>query len=176
MYERNFATAILALSAMAVSLSCVTPTAWAQQKGADPKAQIVGVWSLVSDSNTSKDGVTKAGAAFGANPKGTIIFTSNGHYANVNSRADLPKFASGNRMQGTSDENKAIVQGSIGHFGTYSVSPDGKVLTLKIEGGTWPSWTGTEQKRNLTLNGDELKYSLTASIGGVSELVYKRVK
>ena len=47
---------------------------------------------------------------------------------------------------------------------------------LKVEGGTWPSWIGTEQKRDLTLKDNEMKYSLAASIGGTSELIYKRVK
>jgi hypothetical protein len=123
-----------------------------------------------------KDGVTKTGVAFGPNPSGRFFFTSDGHYASINTNPSLPKFASGNRMQGTAEENKAIVQGSIAHFGTYSVSPDGKVLTLKVEGSTWPAWTGAEQKRYLTIKGDELRYTVAASIGGTSELVYKRVK
>jgi hypothetical protein len=148
----------------------------AQQKAADVKKNIVGVWKLVSDVNTGPDGVVKKGAAFGPTPKGTFIFTRSGNYASVNTRPDIPKFADGNRMKGTADENKAVVQGTIAHFGTYSISPDGKSLLLKVEGGTWPSWVGTEQKRDLTLVGDDLKYSVVASIGGTSELVYKRVK
>src|SRR5262249_52921942 len=35
-------------------------------------------------------------------------------------RSDLPKFASNNRDMGTPEENKAVVQGSITYFGTYS--------------------------------------------------------
>jgi Lipocalin-like domain len=122
------------------------------------------------------DGVAKSGVAFGPNPNGRIVFTNNGQYFSLNTRPDLPKFASGNRMQGTADENKAIVQGSIGSFGTYSVSPDGKVLILKIEGSTWPSWVGIEQKRNFTVVGNEMKYTVAASIGGTSELTYKRIE
>jgi Lipocalin-like domain len=165
-----------AMACIAVLLSSSAPSTWAQQKAAATKEQIVGVWTLIKDVNTGKDGVVKSGAAFGPNPLGNIIFTSNGRYSSVNLRPDIPKFASGNRMQGTAEENKAVVQGSIASFGTYSVSPDGKVLILKIEGSTWPSWIGTEQKRNLTVSGDELKYSVAASIGGTSELTYKRVK
>jgi hypothetical protein len=165
----------LAIACIAALLASPASVAWAQQKAADAK-QLVGAWKLVKDVNTGKDGVAKAGAAFGPNPVGNIIFTSDGRYSSVNLRPDIPKFASGNRMQGTADENKAVVQGSIGSFGTYTVSPDGKVLILKIEGSTWPSWIGTEQKRNLTLAGDELKYTVTASIGGTSELTYKRIK
>lgn len=142
---------------------------WAQ----DAKKQLVGVWQLVSDVNT-KDG--KKSTSFGPNPKGQFIFTANGRYMSINTNPDIPKFASGNRHQGTAEENKAVVQGTIAHYGTWDVSPDGKTLILKVEAGTWPSWIGSEQKRQLSVKGDEMKYSLNASIGGTSELVYKRVK
>jgi len=33
-----------------------------------------------------------------------------------------------------------------------------------------------EKKRNLTLSGDDLKYTTAAMVGGASELTYKRVK
>jgi len=173
-FGSSAATMRFAIACIAVLLLSVMPTTWAQQKAADAKKQIVGVWKTVSDINKGSDGVVRS--AFGPNPKGVFIFTASGRYASINTRPDIPKFASGNRMQGTADENKAVVQGSIAHFGTYSISPDGKVLILKVEGGTWPSWVGSEQKRDFTLAGDELKYTVTASIGGVSELVYRRVK
>jgi len=47
---------------------------------------------------------------------------------------------------------------------------------LKVEAGTWPAWIGSEQKRELSMKGDEMKYTVNASIGGTSELVYKKVK
>lgn len=153
-----------------------TSEGWAQQKTADARQQIVGVWKLVSSVNTAKDGKITKGISFGPNPDGRFIFTSSGRYASVNVNPNLPKFASGNRMQGTPDEYKAVVHGSSAGFGTYTVSPDGKVLTLKQEGGTWAHWTGTEQKRNLTISGDDMKYTLAASVGGTSELAYKRLK
>jgi hypothetical protein len=145
--------------------------AWPQ----DAAKQLVGTWRLMSDTNT-KDGVTRKGAAFGENPKGMMIFTSDGHYSSVSTRGDLPAFAAGNRMQGTADENKAIVQGSIAHFGTYKVSADGRKMLLTPESGTWPAWNGKEQARAFEIKGDELKYTVAASSGGTGELVYKRVK
>jgi hypothetical protein len=161
-------------TAITLAALCGASNAWAQQKASAAQKQIVGVWRLVSAVNIGTDGVARPGS-FGPNPNGKIIFTSSGHYATVNTHPDLPKFASGNRMQGTTEENRAIVHGSNSTFGTYSVSDDGKVLTLKIEGGTWPHWTGTEQKRDLTLAGDDMSYSLTSSRGGRATLVWKRV-
>lgn len=163
------------VSALALSFLCASGAS-AQQSGATASQQLVGVWKLVGDSNTGKDGVKKVGAAWGPNPQGKVIYTSTGHFVSLNTLPNIAKFASGNRMQGTADENKSVVQGSLASFGTYTVSPDGKVLTQKIEGSSWPSWAGTEQTRNLTISGDDMKFTLAASIGGTSEVVYKRVK
>jgi len=149
---------------------------WAQQKAADARQQIVGIWKLVSSVNTAKDGTITKGISFGPNPAGRVVFTGSGHYVSVNTNPNLPKFASGNRAQGTAEENKAVVKGSIASFGTYSVSADGKILAMKQEGGTWALRNGMEEKRSLTLSGDDLKYTTAATVGGTSELVYKRVK
>ena len=76
----------------------------------------------------------------------------------VITRADLPKFASNNRTTGTPEENKATVAGSIAYFGTYDASDADKMLTMHIEGSTFPNWTGTDQKRTIELSGDQLKF------------------
>ena len=136
--------------------------------------ELVGTWMNISNVNIRPDGSRVD--TFGANGKGVIMFDSNGRYASVTLTADLPKFASGNRNTGTPEENKAVVQGSIAHFGTYSVAD--KVIILKVEGSTWPSWTGTDQKRNvISFTGDEIKWTvLPASIGGTAEVGWRRVK
>ena len=134
---------------------------------------LVGTWNLVSDVNTSADG--RKGEPFGPTPRGMAIFDSDGRFAIVVSRPDLPKFASNNRMQGTAEENKAIVQGSIGFFGTYSVAAG--VVVQHVEGGTWPSWIGTDQKRTITsFASDEQTWTTIPSFGGTSELRWRRVK
>jgi hypothetical protein len=104
-----------------------------------------------------------------------IVFGNDGRYSTITLSANLPKFASGNRNTGTAEENKAIVQGSIAHFGTYSVAD--KFITLKVEGSTWPAWTGTDQKRPIiSFTGDDIKWGVAASIGGTTEVGWKRVK
>ena len=134
---------------------------------------LVGTWALVSDTNTAPDGHTVQ--PFGPAPQGIAIFNSDGHFAIVNARSDLPKFASDNRMHGTAEENKAIVQGSLAFFGTYSVA-DG-VIIQHIEGGTWPGQNGTDQKRTIiSFAGDEQTWTTTATFGGKSVLHWKRLK
>ena len=77
----------------------------------------------------------------------------------------------------TAAENKAAMEGGIGHYGTYTFDPATKVISLKVEGSTYPNWTGTEQKRTIiTFAGDDLQWSVAASIGGTGEVGWKRVK
>ena len=135
---------------------------------------LVGTWNAVSA--TVEQGGNKTDT-FGPNPKGTLVFDGNGRYVLVILRSDLSKFASNNRATGTPEENKAVVQGSIAHFGTYSVSEDNKSLIFRIESSTFPNWSGAEQKRSLTITGDEMKYIVpTASAGGTAEVVWRRAK
>jgi hypothetical protein len=166
MYRRN----ILSLCPIvALGLSLMPGSAFAQTA-----KDLVGTWKPVSVTVTGPDGCKTE--PFGPNPNSILTFDANGRFVLVNTRPDLPKFASNNRMQGTAEENKAIVQGSIAYFGTYSVVD--KVIIEKVEGGTWPNWVGTEQKRPITsLTGDEMKLSTpAASIGGTAENTYKRIK
>ena len=134
---------------------------------------LVGTWTLVSDDSTTSDG--RKIQPFGPNPRGVAIFYSNGRFAIVASRADLPKFASDNRMHGTAQENEAIVHGSIAFFGTFSVT-DG-VIIQHVEGGTWPAWIGTDQKRIIaSFAPDEQTWTTVPSFGGKSELRWRRMK
>jgi hypothetical protein len=126
---------------------------------------LVGSWTVVS-----VDG-------YGPNPKGSLIFAADGRYSLQLMRSDLPKYASNNRTQGTPAEYKATAEGSISYFGTYSVS--GTDLILHVDGSTFPNWVGTDQKRvNLSITGDELKYTNTAPSGGgaVLPLIWRRIK
>jgi hypothetical protein len=114
---------------------------------------------------------------YGPNAKGVLTLDANGRYVLVFMRASLPKFASNNRMTGTPDENKAIVQGSFASFGTYSINAAEKTIIFRIESATFPNWDGDEQKRGFTLSGDDLKYVvLVASGGGIATVTWKRAK
>ena len=152
-----------------------TGHAVAQQKSM--KEQLVGTWTLVSAASVSSDGSKVE--VFGSNPKGTLIYTSDGHFALVQMRADLPKLAANNRAQGTQDENKAVVQGSIAYFGTYSVNEVEKVVALQLEGSTFANLLGgSEQKRIVTsLSADDLKFANPRTPSGATlEVGWKRAK
>jgi hypothetical protein len=135
---------------------------------------LAGTWTLVSV--VTEQGGNKTDT-YGPNPKGILMVDANGRYVITFARADLPKVASNNRTTATPEENKAIVGGSLTHFGTISVNTADKTFTFKIETATFPNWDGTEQKRAFTVTGDELTYTVpTASGGGTASVVWKRAK
>ena len=161
----------LALGTMALlGMGLAIPTSDAVAQTAQ---DLVGNWTLVSAQTVQPDG--KKSPTFGANPRGILIFGSDGRFSYLFTSADLPKFASNNRGTGTPKENTAVVRGSIATFGTYSVVDKG--LVIKVEFSTFPNWNGTEQKRTIAISGDEMKWTNPAgSAGGVVELGFKRAK
>jgi len=139
------------------------------------KEQLVGAWRYVSATTVGPDGNREA--MFGSNPQGLAIFDRNGAYALLVTRSDLPKFASNNRMTGTAEEYRSIAQGSIAHFGLYTVDEAAKTITFRVETSSFPNWNGIEQKRPFSLQGDELRWTTPgASGGGTGEIVLKRVR
>ncbi|WP_052495155.1 lipocalin-like domain-containing protein [Cupriavidus basilensis] len=134
--------------------------------------QLAGAWTYVSVDTVRPDGSRTP--MYGPNPHGLVIFDGHGHYALVNSRGDLPKYVSNDRMKGSAEEYRAVVQGSIAHFGTYVINAD-KTITFHIDTSTFPNWNGVEQRRPFVLSGDELRWTTpAASGGGTGEVVLKR--
>ena len=137
---------------------------------------LVGTWTLVSIA-LEQDG--KKTDFYGPNPKGQRTYDPSGRFSEVITRADLPKFASNNRQAGTPEENKAVVQGSLAFFGTYSVSETDKTYTQHVESCTFPNWNGTERKYSFDISGDELNVTVISapSTGtGTAYAVWKRAK
>ena len=117
--------------------------------------QLAGAWTYITVDTVRPDGSRTP--MYGPSPQGLVIFDGRGHYALVNSRADLPKYSSNDRMKGTEDEYKAISQGSIAHFGTYTVNESDKTITFHIGTSTFPNWNGVEQRRPFVLSKDDLR-------------------
>jgi hypothetical protein len=167
---------ILRLSGVVpLALTFFSGHAVAQQRTV--KQQLVGTWTFVRTEATQADG--KKILPFGPNPKGTLIFTEDGHFAHMQVAGDTPKFASNSRVTGTAEENKAVVQGSIALSGTFTVDETVKAFTRKVEATTFPNWVGEEQKLNIdSLTADELIYSnLVGSIAGATTVnIWKRAK
>src|SRR5438477_12611192 len=139
MNSRTIAAAwlVLALSA---------GTAAAQTAGS-LKDQIVGTWNFVVAEVTAPDG--KKSFPFGETPKGILIFTADGRFAQIHVAGDVPKIASNNRLTGTPEEYAAIMRRSLSVFGTYTVAEAKKTVTLYIVSSSFPNWEGGAQERTI---------------------------
>ena len=170
MNKRNFLSLAML---MAFGFVGMHGSAVAQQRSL--KDQLVGTWSFVSSTAKLADG----SPLWGANPKGQLSFEANGRYSSIIVRSDLAKYTSNNRLQTTSAEDKATVQGAIGFFGAYTVNESDRSYSVRVEGSSYPNWNGTDRKQGVeSITADELKISNPApSIGGSATLLtYRRVK
>ena len=134
--------------------------------------QLVGSWSYVSVDIVRPDGSRVP--LYGPDPSGLASFDAAGRYVLITARTGIPKFASNNRNEGTAEENKAVVEGSIAHFGRYTIDEAHKTITFHIQTSTFPNWNGIDQTRPFTMTATELKWTTAASSGGTAEVVLRR--
>ncbi len=160
----------ITLAALALAL---TTTATAQTL----KNQIVGTWDFVVAEVKAPDG--KISYPFGETPKGILIFTPDGRFAQIHVASDLPKIASNNRLTGTPEEYADIMRRSLSVFGTYTVDEAKKTVTYHIVSASYPNWQGEAQTRTIDrLTADEFVNTNPNVAGGRGSAsnFYKRAK
>ena len=141
------------------------------------RQQLVGVWTYVHNYNIFPDGKRIEAHGREGTGKGILVLDASGRFVLNLIRADIPKFASNNRQQGTEVEYKATAQGAIAYFGTYEVDEPNKALTMKIDYSPFPNFNGSTQRREIKLENDELTITNgTAASGGTAYIMWKRSK
>ena len=100
-----------------------------------------------------------------------------GRYALLIFAADRPKFASGDKAQGSAQEYRAAATGSNAHFGRFAADATAGVVTFNIERASFPNWEGTSQRRDYVRTGDTLRYTVpvTTTPGAVGEVTWRRL-
>ena len=164
----------VAAAMLALALSAGAAIA---QPASSLAAQIVGTWNFVVAEITAPDG--KKSFPFGETPKGILIFTADGRFAQIHVAGDVPKIASNNRLTGTPEEYAAIMRRSLSVFGTYAVDEEKKTVTYNIVSSSYPNWEGEAQTRIIDkLTADEFVNTNPGVAGGRGSAsnFYKRVK
>ena len=149
----------------------------AAQPAASLKDQIVGTWNFVVAEVTAPDG--KKSFPFGETPKGILIFTPDGRFAQIHVAGDVPRIASNNRLTGTPEEYAAIMRRSLSVFGSYTVDEANKTVTYHIVSSSFPNWEGEAQTRIIDkLSADEFVNTNPNAAGGRGSAsnFYRRVK
>ena len=160
----------LALLALAFSISS---SAFAQTSAEN---QIVGTWRMIS---ATIDPGGKNIPAYGEKPNGLLVFTPDMHFVEVLTDADVPRFASNARGEGTDDENRTAMSRSIGLFGTYTVDGKGEFSGNRVEGATFPNWVGSTRTRDdltFVVVGDRMTENFRRPEGTQIKIEFQRVK
>ena len=162
------------IAAFALALSV---GAAAAQPATGLKDQIVGTWNFVVAEVTAPDG--KKSFPFGETPKGILIFTADGSFAQIHVAGDVARIASNNRLTGTPEEYAEIMRRSLSVFGTWTVDEANKTVTYHIVSASFPNWQGEAQTRSIDkLTSDEFVNTNRGLAGGRGSAsnFYKRVK
>jgi lipocalin-like protein len=164
-------------TAAAMLAAILSAASAAAQPAASLKDQIVGTWNFVVAEVTASDG--KKSFPFGETPRGILIFTADGRFAQIHVASDAPKVASNNRMTGTPEEYAGIMRRSLSVFGTYTVDEDKKTVTYHIVSSSFPNWEGEAQTRNIDKLTTEEFVNTNPNVGGgrgSASNLYRRVK
>jgi hypothetical protein len=162
-------------SAIAQSAMVALPTGRAIGHTGVSQDRLVGIWKYESIVVERTDGTRVA--PFGPDPRGVITLSADGRYSLQLIRADIPKIASKDRLSGTADENRAVAQGVLSEFGTYSVNAAEGTLTLHVETSSFPNENGTNQERIITsISADKLQWTNpTPTTPGIAYSTLRRV-
>jgi hypothetical protein len=160
----------IAFTALALAL---TNTATAQNL----QNQLIGTWDFVVAQVKAPDG--KISFPFGESPKGILIFSPDGRFAQVHVASDVPKIKSNNRLTGTPEEYAEIMRRSLSVFGTYTIDEAKRTVTYHIVSASFPNWQGEAQTRTIDkLTADEFINTNPNVAGGRGSAsnFYKRAK
>jgi hypothetical protein len=163
------------IAAVMLALALSAGAAAAQPKSL--RDQLVGTWNFVVAEVTAPDG--KKSFPFGETPKGILIYTADGRFAQIHVASDVPKIASNNRLTGTPEEYADIMRRSLSVFGTYTIDEAKKTVTYNIVSASFPNWEGEAQTRAIDkLTADEFVNSNPGVAGGRGSAsnLYRRVK
>lgn len=142
------ARAILtAVSLLTILIAATIGGTRAQTPSASIKDQLVGYWRLVSF--TINDSTP-----YSDNPEGAMLIDANGHYSVIV----------------VSDGGAK----NLSYFGTYTVNDADKTVSMHVDGSTRARAVGREQKRLVTLNGDELIEDTPQGRRGSIKMTWKR--
>jgi hypothetical protein len=129
-----------------------------------------GTWEMDSAYEILADGTRVTN--YGEHPAGLLMVDQDGRYTLQIFRRARPKFASGDKTSGTSEEYREAVLGSSTHFGRARVDAAQGKLMFDVEAASYPNWEGKQQIRDYTYENGLLTYQVPASASGNGTIAY----
>ena len=132
------------------------------------REQLVGTWTLVSCDEI----LGNAKSPYCVNPSGILMLDAGGRYALLIAAHGRPAgVRSASAAQAPAEVIRAVTQGLLANFGTWSVDETNGTFTRHVEGALFPSVEGLDLTASVTLDGDEVKL-----IGQQGSRLFRRVK
>jgi hypothetical protein len=138
------------------------------------KSKVTGTWHLIS---AYMDNHGKRIDILGSNPSGMLVFTDDLQFIVVINNPDIPKFASGDRLNGLPEEYKSAVINSLGVYGTYTIDENGDFLEEHVLGSTFQNMNGTIRGRDEIsekIDGNKMMENLKIGDGITMNIVWQR--
>jgi hypothetical protein len=137
-----------------------------------------GIYKLVSWRTTSPEG--KVTEPLGTNPFGRITYHKSGHMSVMLMRRDRETPVRVNAQTAAMDELRQSLKtaqeaasGFIAYMGTFDVKQDRSIVIHHIEGGSSPSFGGSDFERHYEFDGRGLTLSVPPNLN--SKLYWERV-
>ena len=131
---------------------------------------LVGVWRISRFCTTDSSG--RRYDVFGTHPGGQFIFDASGLLSLQIHRTPAGAPAPPDILRDTlftPDERRMFRDGYLGMFGPYTITSD-STFSYHVDGGSLPTFTGTEQKRTYRILGPE-RDTLTMGRSGCRILI-----
>ena len=114
---------------------------------------LVGVWEVRKF--CADDSTGRLYEPYGPNPTGLFVYTPSGHLSLHIMRTPAVRPFAGGDHNPTEAERRALLASYMGYFGSYTITSDSTVIH-HVQGGTLPSYIGTDQPRVYRIRGDSL--------------------
>ena len=119
------------------------------------KEQLVGAWDLVSCERTTAKGAKQP---YCVNSIGILMFDASGRYAHIIGASGRPKITTFKRSDVPAEQYKAVAEGFLANFGTWSVNERDRTVTRHYLASMLPNYEGTDNKSSVKIVGDELTF------------------
>ncbi len=127
--------------------------------------QIIGTWRLISW--TRLVGETEEAGPLGPDAIGFIMYSADGYMCANVMRPNRPKITTSDSRRAPAEEKAAAFETYFSYCGRYDVAESEGFVTHNVEVSSFPNFTGTAQKRFVTIAGDRMKITTPpASSGG----------
>jgi hypothetical protein len=146
-------------------LLCLILGAFAADAAAPTAQELVGTWKLISSRYEQLD-TGKTGDNLGAHPSGVLIITPEHRFTVV-------MVGEGRQPGETPEAANLLMHSMLAYSGPFTIepdpqNPDGVKLVAKIDVSWNQSYTGTDQLRLITLDGNRITIKTAAIISPVT--------